>query len=135
MQSTEAIGLDLGGKKTGIARGNMVAKLAQPLKSVDTELVADAIKELQEHTAIAAIVVGLPRNLSGEDTAQTQWVRDWVTKTKDQFGIPFYWQDESLTTVQAQSQLKPNRGDEHSLAAAVILQDFLDSSEAERVLC
>jgi RNase H-fold protein (predicted Holliday junction resolvase) len=51
--------------------------------------------------------------------------------------LPFYWQDEALTSQAADkiqnSKSKAQNIDEHSLAAAIILQDFLDGAENDRV--
>lgn len=81
------------------------------------------------------IVAGLPRNLSGEDTKQTRWVRDWVACAKAELDLPFYWQDEALTTHIAKSQ-EP-RAKSYGVdaeAAAIILEDFLSTDKNDRVL-
>ncbi|MBI2588863.1 Holliday junction resolvase RuvX [Candidatus Saccharibacteria bacterium] len=160
MEKMEFLGVDLGVKRTGIARGSSLAKIAQPLPSLPTDKLLDSLSGLIKANGAQAIVVGLPRNLQSEDSAQTAWVRQWVAAAKNKVGLPFYWQDEALTTVQARG--KPSDGldrfdkltaseltagklragkqkatsntDEHSLAAAAILQDFLDGSNEERVL-
>ena len=80
----EILALDVGSKRVGMARASTKARLAEPLKTVKTE---EAIKQLQamiKENDIMAIVVGLPRNLSGEDTAQTRWLRDWASRAKAQ---------------------------------------------------
>lgn len=139
MEAKEILGLDVGIKRTGIARASNVARLAEPLPSLPTK---EAIKTLKKYIAehpVEAIAVGLPRNLAGDDTEQTRWVRAWIDKAKSQISAPFYWQDEALTSQEAAkhraSDFKHQNVDEHSLAAAIILQDFLDTPEAERVVC
>ena len=138
MEAKEILGLDVGFKRTGMARASNVARLAEPLMSIPTR---DAIGSLQKYLTehqVEAIAVGLPRNLAGEDTDQTRWVRDWINKAKKQISAPLYWQDEALTSREAakdqRSKIKDQRVDEHSLAAAIILQDFLDSAEAGRMI-
>jgi putative Holliday junction resolvase len=79
--SKQFLGLDLGLKRTGIARGSEMARLAEPLRTVPTTEVLKALKELIEEYNIGAVVVGLPRNLHGNSTQQTNWVRDWVEKS------------------------------------------------------
>ncbi len=135
MEAKEILALDVGGKQTGIARASNVARLAEPLMSVPTQkAVATLKKYLTEHET-EAIVVGLPRNLSGDDTEQTKWVRTWVDKAKPKISVPFYWQDEALTSLKARIKNYElgSKADEHALAAAVILQDFLDSAETDRI--
>lgn len=131
------IGLDVGKVHTGVARASVAAKLAEPLNSVKTVELDEYLLGMTKKNTIESIVVGLPRNLDGQDTAQTDWVREWAKTVKDKFNVPFYWQDEALTSKQAAaSKLSAKKAvDEHALAAAIILQDFLDAPEAERVAC
>lgn len=139
MSSEEILGLDVGAKQTGIARASNVARLAEPLISVPTAAAIGTLKKYIKEHDVEAVAIGLPRNLQGEDTTQTLWVREWVDKAKQQIGIPLYWQDEALTSLLAEakdqkSKIKNQHFDEHAMAAAIILQDFLDSSEADRML-
>ena len=136
MESIEFLGLDVGTKRTGVARGSSGAGLAEPLASIPTDQAYDKLADLVKDNKVNGIVVGLPRNLSGDDTDQTRWVRDWVVAAKDKLPVAFYWQDEALTTVKAQELAKQAKSaDVDSLSAAIILQDFLDAPDAERVVC
>jgi putative holliday junction resolvase len=130
----ELLGLDVGEKRTGIARASSAARLAEPLESLPTSEVFNRLSELKEQYNVDTLVVGLPRSLNGKDTAQTSWVREWVDKLKTKVELPIYFQDEALTSKQALSYKRDikSRVDEHALAAAVILQDFLDTPEADR---
>jgi putative Holliday junction resolvase len=130
------LALDVGKVRTGIARASNVAKLAEPLKSLPTSELFDRLPKLAEQYNVDVLVIGLPRNLEGRDTAQTVWVREWVDKLKTQVDLPVYWQDEALTSKQALSYKAQTKShmDEHALAAAVIMQDFLNTPEAERSL-
>jgi putative Holliday junction resolvase len=128
--------LDVGQARTGIARASAAARLAEPLESLPTTEVMSRLKRLISELDVDTIVVGLPRNLHGDDTAQTVWVRQWADGLKAKIDLPIYWQDEALTSKQALSYKRDTKSsvDEHALAAAVILQDFLDTPEADRLL-
>ena len=130
------IALDVGRARVGIAIGNDVAKLASALQTEPTENALEKLEQLIAEQKPTAIVVGLPRNLSGDETEQTAWVRQWVDKLKVQIDLPVYAQDEALTTklAEAQSLAGKKPHDVDALAAAIILQDFLDSPESERVI-
>lgn len=136
MEAKEILALDVGLKRTGIARASNVARLAEPLMSVSTKDAVATLRKYFSRHKVEAVAVGLPRNLSGEDTEQTRWVRDWVEKAKQQLNIPLYWQDEALTSIKA-NEVSPRHqsADTDSISAAIILQDFLDMPEAERVVC
>jgi putative Holliday junction resolvase len=133
----EYLSLDVGLKRTGIARGSESARLAEPLFSVATTEILETLKDLIEEYNVSAVVVGLPRNLHGNSTQQTNWVREWVDQIKKKISLPFYWQDEVLSSkIAAAKKLSYNKvHDIDSLAAAVILQDFLDAPEANRMVC
>ena len=135
--ASEFIGLDVGHVRTGFARGNDVARLSEPLKTVSTDEAVAELERLVKELDAKGVVVGLPRSLAGDETGQTAWVREWVDKAKAQIGTSFYWQDEALTSKVAESRKLVGKGlhDVDALAAAIILQDFLDTAEAERVVC
>ncbi len=130
----EFLGVDVGQVRVGIARGSSAARLAQPLKTVPAAEALQELENLAKTYASQGIVVGLPRSLDGRETAQTKLVRDWAAQAKAQLKMPLYWQDEALTSHQAKSQ-KPKAKSlgTDAEAAAMILQDFLDSAENDRV--
>jgi len=126
----EFIGVDYGSVRVGLARGSSAARLAEPLKTVpEAEALAKIASQAKANQAVG-VVVGLPRSLEGKDTQQTILVRDWVKTAKDKIALPFYWQDEALTSAAASKT-----DDIDAAAAAIILQDFLDTPEEERVRC
>lgn len=126
-QNEEFLGVDVGHKRIGIARGSSAARLAEPIKTVAADRAVTEIKEIATRNSAAGIVVGLPRNLQSEDTPQTDIVRKWVKQATTQIDLPFYWQDEALTSVASDGN--------DARAAAMILQDFLDSPASQRVRC
>jgi putative holliday junction resolvase len=128
----EFLSVDVGSARIGVARGSSVARIAQPLETIAAGMAIDRLKEVVDENRTAGVVVGLPRSLAGEDTAQTRYVRDWVNEAKAQINLPFYWQDEALTTKQAEGLGVKNHTVD-AQAAAIILQDFLDTPEEDRV--
>lgn len=131
----QLIGVDVGQVRSGLAIASDAARLAQPLKSVATKELIPTLQELTSKEPVEALVVGLPRNLEGKDTPQTKWVRQWADRAKKQIKRPFYWQDEALTSHQAAVRFKKTPVDIDAEAAAIILQDFLDTPKSERVIC
>jgi len=125
MKPREILGLDLGEVRTGVARGNATAGLAEPLAVIPTKDILRELDKLVAEKGVSEVVIGLPRNLEGQDTAQTTWVREWVAGAKAKIKPPIFWQDEALTSRSA--------GGDDAKAAALILQDFLDTPEKERV--
>lgn len=126
---TNILGLDVGHKRVGVARVNTIARLPEPLAALanDTNLQLN-LKQLADDYSIDLIVVGLPRSMNGTETAQSAAVRAFCASTLDQIGVPYVYQDETLTTVVAEDRLGAyNRqsGELDSAAAGVILEDYL----------
>ena len=128
------IGLDVGEKRIGVAKADSKTKIAIPVGF----LLADG-SEWQEITRMANLnstnlfVLGLPRSNEGNETRQTQFVRAFARTLQKMIpGAKIRFQDESLTSVEAENRLKKRgkryqRGDIDAEAAAIILQDFLES--------
>lgn len=133
----EYLGVDVGSARVGVARGSGRARLAEPLQSIPSESAIEIIAGLAGRNYTGGIVIGLPRGLDGQETGQTRAVRQWAEQTKKITGLPCYWQDEALTSQAAgklqKSNQKSQAADEHALAAAIILQDFLDTPVKDRI--
>jgi putative Holliday junction resolvase len=125
------VALDVGHKRVGVAIANDVAKLPAPLTTLERgEQFWQLLGDLLSKQSAGMVVVGLPRNLDGGDTAQTAAARDFATELQQQFGLPITLQDEALTSVKAREELQARgkpfaRGDVDALAAAYILEDYL----------
>ena len=127
------LGLDVGEKRIGVAIGDNITKIASPITVIanDSETIAN-IQKLISQYKVEKIIVGLPRNSSGIETAQSQFVRDF-TKQLEFLDIPIIFQDESLTSVEAEKRLnlygkKYRKGDIDNESAVIILTDFLESN-------
>lgn len=129
----EYLGVDVGSARVGVARGSSAARIAEPLTTLAAIDSIDKLKEIAEEYHADGIVVGLPRNLSGKETEQTKLVREWVGSAQAEIAVPFYWQDEALTSKLA--EIRDKKNDVDSGAAAIILQDFLNAPASDRVRC
>lgn len=125
------LALDVGSKRIGVAVASLEARLAHPLVTLpnNDSFVPKLQQLIAEHQA-KTVVAGLPRNLSGDDTPQTVYVRQFVEQLQQSIDVPFVWQDEAATSLKAESELE-RRGkrytkeDIDSLSAAYILEDYL----------
>lgn len=137
INNLSALALDIGLARIGLATNPSGVRIAQPQGYVaNTNDVVTVIAERIDQDHISDLVVGLPRGLQGQDTAQTQYVHDFVSKMKQKISIPIHLQDEALTSVKAEEELKSRgtpfeKGDIDSLAATYILQDYLDELPEE----
>jgi putative holliday junction resolvase len=125
------VALDVGIRRIGVARASVEAGIAAPLTTLhhDEAIMHTIVNLLAEHETVA-LVVGLPRGLDGQDTAQTRVVEAFAAELKKHTDVPMYWQDEAVTSRKAEEELegrgKPyGKGDIDALAATYILEDFL----------
>lgn len=130
-RATNLISLDVGEKRIGVAAATGSVRIAIPLTTlvVDGTEIAEIAKIIATED-VDTIVVGYPRNQSGEPTAQTAYAEAFASQLKD-MAPTIVFQDESLTSVIAENQLKADKrpyvkGDIDMRAAAIILQDYLE---------
>lgn len=132
-----AMGLDVGEKRIGIAIGDELDIIASPLTVVERrsgDLVR--IRDLTREKGVDRLVVGLPIGMSGREGPQAASVREFAAELQEVLGaMPHidFW-DERLTTVVAERALRERgnrrnrpKGEVDAMAAAVILQGYLDA--------
>lgn len=125
------LALDVGEKRIGVAVGDDGVRIAVPFETIDVDgKEIERIARLVVDENVDTVVVGYPRNQSGEATAQTEYVEMFTARLTD-IAPKLVFQDESLTSVLAEQRLKSykkpyTKGDIDALAAAMILQDYIE---------
>lgn len=130
-QEGTILALDVGAARIGLALAGRTARLAAPYKTIPNT--PDSIAQLRaicEQEDVKEIVVGLPRGMSGQETAQTVAIQEYGQQLAAALQMPINWQDEALTSVKAEEELmrrgKPyQKSDIDALAATYILEDYL----------
>ncbi|KFN90267.1 Holliday junction resolvase RuvX [Tetragenococcus muriaticus] len=136
-----SMGLDVGSKTVGIAISDPLGWTAQgieiiPINEEEGEFGFTRLKELVDQYEIEQFVVGLPKNMNNSIGFRAEASIEYGTKLKEQYQLPVVYQDERLTTVQAERMLveqadtsrKKRKKVIDKLAAVVILQNYLDSA-------
>jgi putative Holliday junction resolvase len=131
----DIVGLDLGMSRTGVARLNTIAQIAEPLNEIKmgsdlrfTDQVLAVVTELNA----SALIVGLPKGLDGQETEQTRWSREKIEMLRNAVSIPIYSMEEAGTTKQAEQRAKPNQSVD-SVAAGILLEDFIGAVKDGRI--
>ncbi len=122
----QVLAIDWGGKRIGLAIATAPGGLPSPLPVVpnNSRLFA-SLKAIAVQYQVEQLVLGLPLGLDGQDTPQTQQIRRWGVELARQVGLPVKLQAETLTTKGAMIDGRFGGADEDSVAAAIILQDYL----------
>lgn len=131
MSSVNLVCLDVGEKRIGVAVADTSVRIAVAYDTIETDgSEREAIAKIIVTENADTLVIGYPRNQSGETTAQTRYVEEFAATLTD-IDAKIVFQDESLTSVLAEQRLisykRPySKGDIDAAAAAIILQDYLE---------
>ncbi|MDO9556754.1 MAG: Holliday junction resolvase RuvX [Coriobacteriia bacterium] len=131
------LGLDIGDARVGVAVSDPTGRVATPLDVLDARgLLGDVgpLRRLVEEYGPGVMVVGLPLSLSGEEGPQARAVRETVERYAKTLDIPVRYWDERLSSAEARRIMtssgvsdRKKRGTLDKLAAALILQSYLDA--------
>ena len=131
------LAIDYGNKRTGLALCDKNETVASPLDVLPTgKELLQKVADIVEAENIDAVVIGLPLNMDGSEGFQAKRIRQFAEQLQKQLDITVCFQDERLSTFEAQEKLeqtdlsKKNKSRRiDALAAAQILQDFLDEKK------
>lgn len=134
------MGLDVGGKRTGVAVADELGMFASPVGFVTRgPRDRDEFRALIDRFGITRIVAGLPASLSGREGQQAADVRAYAEDLADDLDLPLDYWDERLTSTIAERALidrglnrTKRREQIDAVAAAVMLQNYLDAQANRR---
>jgi putative holliday junction resolvase len=133
------MGLDVGSKTVGVAISDPLGFTAQGVEIIKIDEEAgefgfERLGELVKQYKVDKFVVGLPKNMNNTEGPRVEASKAYGNQITELFNIPVDYQDERLTTVQAErmlvEQADVSRGKRKKvidkLAAQLILQNYLD---------
>lgn len=121
-------GIDYGSKRIGLAISDESQTLAREYGIYSPKEFWQNIEQLIKQEGIERIVLGLPLNMSGENTDKTQEVQAFYDQLQQRLSIPVEFMDERLSSVMA-GNLPGGSKNIDSLAAQIILQNYLDKNK------
>ena len=133
------MGLDVGSRTVGVAVSDLLGWTAQGVEIIrinedEKEFGIDRMKELVAQFEPTGFVLGLPKNMNNTSGPRVEAAQAYGELLTETFGLPIDFQDERLTTVEAERMLveaahayrKKRKQVIDKLAAALILQNYLD---------
>ncbi len=131
------ISIDYGQKKLGIAISSSDHHLPMPLKLITEESHKKQLLQIIEiikNYRVCSIIVGLPINMNGTKSNQTNLVENFTDKLAIRTNLPIFMQDERLTSKAADNFLKDlglkrkyRNSQDDLTAASLILETTLNS--------
>ena len=129
------LALDVGDRRIGVALADSQIKIAVPYGYLErSDKIIQQITELMLDHDINILVIGYPRNQSGEATKQTESVEQFAKELAEiEIDADLVFQDESLSSVEAERRLGrvKDKGEIDAEAASIILQDYLEQNYAD----
>ena len=127
------IGLDVGRKRVGVAVSDETRTIASPVGNWPPKSGEVARRIAAYPQPLTKVIVGLPLNVDGSDSAQTAHVRGFARRLQAGVKIPVILFDERFSTVTAEAAMlagglsrKKRKEKSDRQAAVVILQEWLD---------
>lgn len=135
MNMERLLGLDIGGRRIGVAVSDELGMIASPVATIDARKdVAKELRGLIEKYNVSRLIVGLPIGMSGREGPQATEVRQVADDLGKSLGIEIVYSDERLSSAVANQALigqgaRREKRKQHidAMAASVILQGYLDN--------
>jgi putative Holliday junction resolvase len=135
------LGLDIGTVRNGVAVSDAGGSVASPLVVLEARGLASDIRPLArivEDYEVEQIVVGIPLTLSGDEGPQAATTREVAEAISLALDLPVAYVDERLSSAEARRVMREagmsdreQRGSVDKVAAAILLQGYLDSHAGE----
>ncbi len=140
MRGKVYIGIDFGERRIGLARSDPTGLIASAYKTMTytstNKAVAEIVEEIKNLDA-AGVVIGYPVSLSGGEAGERcRMVDDFIARFQKIYKGPIYKVDERFSSAEAErtvhahhKKVGEDKGRVDRIAAAIILQRFLDESK------
>ena len=129
--------VDLGQVRTGLAVSDPTEQLASPVGTItekNTDKLLEKVADAAREQGVQQLVVGHPRNMDGSRGESARRAETFAASLEKAAALPVVLWDERMTTVSAIGYLnqtdtrgKKRKAVVDTVAATIILQDYLDS--------
>jgi len=136
------LAIDYGKKRCGIAVTDPLQIIATALEMIHSKDLINFLENYFGEEEVEEVVLGMPKNLDGNDTDGTIFVNNFAKQFAKKFpNMPLNFHDERFTSkmalnsmIQAGSKKKDRiekKGNIDKVSATILLQSFLESKEAK----
>lgn len=133
------MGMDVGSRTVGISVSDLLGWTAQgveiiPINEEEEQFGLDRVSELVKKYGVTGFVLGLPKNMNNTSGPRVDASKHYGDLLKEKFGLPVDFEDERLTTVEAERMLIEKADTSRQkrkkvidkIASELILQSYLD---------
>jgi putative Holliday junction resolvase len=129
------LALDVGKKRIGLAVSDPLGLTAVGLPTLHrTRIRADLahLKSVAQERTVSKLLVGRPLHMSGDESRQSEYTREFAERLSNHLGIPIVYWDERLTTAEAQrlmrdsgATLEQRKKAVDQMSAILLLESYL----------
>jgi putative Holliday junction resolvase len=130
------LALDVGRKRIGLAVSDELGITAQGLDTLHRTRIRedlDALKALAEERDVKLLLVGRPLHMSGSESRQSEYTREFAQRLQQHLGLSLIYWDERLTSAEAErmlreagASLEQKKKSVDRLAAVLLLESYLE---------
>jgi len=139
-KTIQLLAIDFGLKRIGLATGNTLTGLAQPLKTIHTDkpfIISQELSDLISEWQPDKLLMGMPYNADGSESRLAKDIKHFARVLSERVDMPIEFINERFSSHEATQKLnqlrktgvrnkRVNKGDIDKAAAAVMLQHWLD---------
>jgi len=136
------LALDVGKKRIGLAVSDAMGITAQGIETLERTRIREdlaRLKELAERWNVRTVLVGKPLHMTGSESRQSEYTREFAARLGEYLGLPIVFWDERLTSVEAErllreagAKLEERKQAVDRLAAVLLLESYLEHRNIER---
>jgi putative Holliday junction resolvase len=134
------LALDVGKKRIGLAVSDELGLTAQGLDTLERSRLREDLKklgQLAQERNVSGLLVGKPLHMSGEESRQSEYTREFAARLAEHTGLPVIFWDERLTSAEAERMLRAEGATLEQrkkavdrMAAVLLLESYLAFCEA-----
>jgi putative holliday junction resolvase len=142
LTTKRVLALDVGKKRIGLAVSDELGLTAQGLETLERGRIREDLEKLKLVAArwsVGTLLVGNPLHMSGSESRQSEYTREFAQRLGEHLGLPVVFWDERLTSAEAERMLRQagasveqKRKAVDRLAAVLLLESYLEYARAAR---
>ncbi|NDV47374.1 Holliday junction resolvase RuvX [Paludibacter sp. 221] len=131
------LAIDYGQKRVGLAVTDPLQIVANGLDTIPANVVLDYLQKYVAREQVDKIVIGLPKQMNGQESDSMKYIRPFVERLKQAFpDMEIVYVDERFTSVLAHKAMldgglkkkdRQNKALVDKISATIILQSYLES--------
>jgi putative Holliday junction resolvase len=129
------LALDVGKKRIGLAVSDPLGVTAVGLPTLHRTRIREdlkRLKEVAEERSVTTLLIGRPLHMSGDESRQSEYTREFAERLSAFAGLPVVYWDERLTTAEAHrlmrdsgATLEQRKQAVDQMSAILLLESYL----------